>query len=47
MTGVAAPRADLPALTGIRGVAAWLVVLYHTRLSIAAWLSPAPRSWRP
>ena len=25
------PRPDLPALTGVRGVAAWFVVLYHIR----------------
>jgi peptidoglycan/LPS O-acetylase OafA/YrhL len=31
----AEPRADLPALTGIRGLAAWFVVLYHIR--IGAW----------
>jgi peptidoglycan/LPS O-acetylase OafA/YrhL len=35
------PRADLAALTGIRGVAAWLVVLYHVR-SGAAWALPPP-----
>jgi peptidoglycan/LPS O-acetylase OafA/YrhL len=29
---------DLPALTGIRGLAAWLVVLFHARLSAAAFL---------
>ncbi|URW77062.1 acyltransferase [Sphingomonas donggukensis] len=28
-------RVDLRALTGARGIAAWLVVLYHIRLSIA------------
>ena len=33
MSGAPAdPRADLPALTGIRGLAAWFVVLYHIRL---------------
>lgn len=35
--------AELRALTGARGIAAWLVVLYHIRLSIAglpAWLVP-------
>lgn len=31
----AEPRADLPALTGIRGLAAWFVVLYHVR--VGAW----------
>jgi peptidoglycan/LPS O-acetylase OafA/YrhL len=34
MTGVVEPRLDLKALTGIRGVAAWFVVLYHIRLSL-------------
>ena len=38
MTGVVEPRADMPALTGIRGVAAWLVVLYHARLALAPHL---------
>jgi len=32
-------RADLPALTGIRGIAAWIVVLYHIRMG-AAWALP-------
>lgn len=32
------PRADLPALTGIRGLAAWFVVLYHIRLGAAPHL---------
>ncbi len=33
MSGAPAkPRADLPALTGIRGLAAWFVVLYHIRI---------------
>ena len=36
----AAPR-HLDALTGIRGIAAWGVVLYHIRLSLAGLL-PAP-----
>ena len=31
-------RADLPALTGVRGVAAWFVVLYHIRLGAAPYL---------
>jgi peptidoglycan/LPS O-acetylase OafA/YrhL len=31
-------KADLPALTGIRGVAAWFVVLYHVRLSLGSQL---------
>lgn len=35
-----APR-QLDALTGLRGIAAWAVVLYHVRLSLAALL-PAP-----
>jgi peptidoglycan/LPS O-acetylase OafA/YrhL len=42
MSGAPAePRADLPALTGIRGLAAWFVVLYHIRLGavphLPAW----------
>jgi peptidoglycan/LPS O-acetylase OafA/YrhL len=40
MTAEAEPRADVPALTGIRGVAAWLVVLYHIRQSMGAALPP-------
>lgn len=28
-------RPELPALTGVRGLAAWAVVLYHIRLSVA------------
>jgi peptidoglycan/LPS O-acetylase OafA/YrhL len=40
MTGVVEPRADLPALTGMRGIAAWFVVFYHIRLSLAASLPP-------
>jgi len=31
-------RADLPALTGIRGVAAWFVVLFHVRIGASAQL---------
>lgn len=39
MSGAPAdPRADLPALTGIRGLAAWFVVLYHIRLGAAPHL---------
>lgn len=39
MSGAPAdPRADLPALTGIRGLAAWFVVLYHIRLGLAPHL---------
>jgi peptidoglycan/LPS O-acetylase OafA/YrhL len=34
------PRPELRALTGMRGIAAWMVVLYHIRLSIAGL--PAP-----
>lgn len=37
-----APARDIAALTGIRGVAAWAVVLYHVRLSLTdllpAWM---------
>ncbi|PSJ38775.1 acyltransferase family protein [Allosphingosinicella deserti] len=38
MTAAASPPADLRALTGIRGIAAWFVLLYHVRLSAARWL---------
>lgn len=31
---------DLPALTGIRGIAAWLVVLFHVRLAMLTTLPP-------
>lgn len=32
MSGAPAePKAELPALTGLRGIAAWFVVLYHIR----------------
>ncbi len=40
MSPAVAPR-HLDALTGIRGIAAWGVVLYHVRLSLTALL-PAP-----
>jgi len=41
MSGAPAePKADLPALTGLRGVAAWFVVLYHIRLSAGAQVPP-------
>ena len=36
----AAPPRHLDALTGIRGIAAWGVVLYHIRLSLVAILPP-------
>lgn len=36
MTGVVEPQGELKPLTGLRGVAAWFVVLYHLRLSIGA-----------
>ncbi len=39
MSGAASPR-HLDALTGIRGIAAWGVVLYHIRLSLTAILPP-------
>ena len=35
-------RAELRALTSVRGVAAWFVVLYHIRFSIAG----LPPAWR-
>ncbi len=39
---VAAPLKErpphLPALTGIRGLAAWMVVVYHARLSLTDWM---------
>ena len=38
-TAAIEPRADLPALTGIRGIAAWIVVFYHVRMG-AAWALP-------
>lgn len=39
MSGAPAePRADLPALTGIRGLAAWFVVLYHIRTGAGSYL---------
>jgi peptidoglycan/LPS O-acetylase OafA/YrhL len=41
MATAAPAREDLAALTGIRGVAAWFVVLYHVRLG-AAWALPEP-----
>lgn len=40
----AEPRADLPALTGIRGLAAWFVVLYHIRVGAVPYL-PAEASF--
>lgn len=33
-------KADLPGLTGLRGVAAWFVVLYHVRASAGAQVPP-------
>ncbi|HEX8306896.1 MAG TPA: acyltransferase [Allosphingosinicella sp.] len=39
MSGAPAePRPDLPALTGIRGLAAWFVVLYHIRVGAVSYL---------
>ena len=40
-TAAIEPRADLRCLTGLRGIAAWLVVLYHVRMG-AAWALPDP-----
>lgn len=40
MTAAVEPRANLPALTGIRGIAAWFVVLYHIRGAAASQLPP-------
>ncbi|HYJ84213.1 MAG TPA: acyltransferase [Allosphingosinicella sp.] len=45
MSGAPAePRAELPALTGIRGLAAWFVVLYHVRVGLWPHL-PAEAYW--
>ncbi|MGZ8286670.1 MAG: acyltransferase family protein [Allosphingosinicella sp.] len=45
MSGAPAePRAGLPALTGIRGLAAWFVVLYHIRIGAVPHL-PAEASF--
>jgi peptidoglycan/LPS O-acetylase OafA/YrhL len=38
------PRSDLPALTGIRGLAAWFVVLYHIRVGL--WPHLPPEAYR-
>ena len=38
MTAPIEPKADLPALTGMRGIAAWFVVLYHIRTGAASQL---------
>lgn len=40
MTAAIEPRADLPALTGLRGIAAWFVVLFHIRTGLASELPP-------
>lgn len=40
MTAAIEPRAQLPALTGMRGVAAWFVVLFHSRMGIADQIGP-------
>ena len=41
MTLSTQPPRHLDALTGLRGIAAWMVVLYHIRLSLTG-LFPAP-----
>lgn len=40
MTAAIEPRANLPALTGIRGIAAWYVVLFHIRVGAETQLGP-------
>lgn len=40
MTAAIEPRANLPALTGMRGVAAWYVVLFHIRVGAETQLGP-------
>jgi peptidoglycan/LPS O-acetylase OafA/YrhL len=40
VTAAVEPRWNLRALTGIRGVAAWFVVLFHIRLAAASALGP-------
>ena len=40
MTGARKPVPQLDALTGIRGIAAWFVVLFHVRFSLATLVPP-------
>jgi peptidoglycan/LPS O-acetylase OafA/YrhL len=41
VTAAIEPRAQLPTLTGIRGIAAWMVVLFHVRVGIESQLPEA------
>lgn len=39
------PRAQLDGLTGLRGLAAWLVVIYHVQSGAGAWMPPLASSF--